>query len=112
MANTQTFTAPCVLIGLVAVLLLTGCRSGIPEPIVDLPLRQASAEELVTLLNQRSGGIHSLRALLQLQARDEANQHARLRTVASPVWFRPSPLEPKSQASLLYAILITRTDIE
>ena len=69
MANTRTFTAHCALFGLSAVLLLTGCRSGIPEPIVDLPLRQASAEELVTILNQRSGGIQSLRALLQLQAR-------------------------------------------
>lgn len=69
MANTQTFTAPCALFGLVAVLLLTSCRSGIPEPIVDLPLRHASAKELVTMLNHRSDGIQSLRALLQLQAR-------------------------------------------
>ncbi|HHZ83357.1 MAG TPA: hypothetical protein EYN60_05005 [Nitrospirales bacterium] len=69
MTNPQTFTTPCALFGLVAVLLLTSCRSGVPEPLVDLPLRQASAEELVTLLDQRSGGIQSLRALLQIQAR-------------------------------------------
>ena len=69
MAHIQTFTTPCAFVGLVAFVLLTGCRSGIPEPIVDLPLRQASAEELVTMLNQRSDGIQSLRALLQLQAR-------------------------------------------
>ena len=70
MADTQTFSAPCALFGLaVAVLLLTGCRSGVPEPIPDLPLRQASVEELVTMLNQRSDQIHGLRALLKLQAR-------------------------------------------
>ncbi len=47
-----------------------------------------------------------------IEFRVRSRPAARLRTVASPVWFRPSPLEPKSQASLLYAILITRTDIE
>ena len=49
MATTQTFTAPYALFTLVAVLLLTGCRSGISEPLIDLPLRQSSAEELVTM---------------------------------------------------------------
>ena len=47
-----------------------------------------------------------------IEFRFRSRPAARLRTVASPVWFRLSPLEPKSQTSLLYAILITRTDIE
>ncbi len=74
MANAQTFTVLCALFTLVAVLLLTGCRSGISEPLVDLPLRQSSAEELVTMLNQRSDRIQSLRALLQLKARGKLIQ--------------------------------------
>ncbi len=53
----------------VAVMFFSGCRSGLPDRVTDLPLRQASAEELVTMLNQRSEQIHSLRALVQLQAR-------------------------------------------
>ncbi|MBQ28167.1 MAG: hypothetical protein CMH81_08550 [Nitrospiraceae bacterium] len=51
------------------VVLFTGCRSGIPEPVPDLPLRQASVEELMTMLNQRSDQIQSLRALVQLHGR-------------------------------------------
>ena len=52
----------------VALCLMTSCRSGTPDPLDTLPLHTASTEELVTLLNQRSEHIHTLRALLQLQA--------------------------------------------
>ncbi len=50
-------------------LLLASCRAGVPEVVDTLPLRHASPEELVTIVNTRAHELHSIRALLQLEAR-------------------------------------------